>query len=353
MATKRIDYIDAIKGFSVLWVVLYHFDLEGVLVNLPLRLPLFFLVSGLFFRERTCFKDFFIKKVNTLLVPFAFFWLFGIIMQVIPQIFMYVWKGIFEFSLTDKLIGFCKLFTIIPVDDPEQNPLGVGAIWFLIGLFCLQMIYYACLQMSRNKLFLLVVSLVAYYLSHFLCDYLCGFGTLLYIPYTLRFLIFYVIGNMFCASFVEYTQTKLMKIKVGFILLPLFLIIIAFHHALPPKVELAYLGGVNNTLILIETILFAGIIIILFSLIHQWKIMKPFGYFGKNSIVIFGTHLALFPYVQIPISKFLSMDPHTWNAVLFEFPIIVACCFVLTELFVKYLPVYIGKKELITLPVTG
>mgnify|MGYP000375269632 CR=1 FL=1 len=34
MATKRIDYIDAIKGFSVLWVVLYHFDLTGVAVLL-------------------------------------------------------------------------------------------------------------------------------------------------------------------------------------------------------------------------------------------------------------------------------------------------------------------------------
>ena len=42
MATKRIDYIDAIKGFSVLWVVLYHFDLTGVAINAPLRLPLFF-----------------------------------------------------------------------------------------------------------------------------------------------------------------------------------------------------------------------------------------------------------------------------------------------------------------------
>lgn len=41
MATKRIDYIDAIKGFSVLWVVLYHFDLTGVAINAPLRLPLF------------------------------------------------------------------------------------------------------------------------------------------------------------------------------------------------------------------------------------------------------------------------------------------------------------------------
>lgn len=62
MATKRIDYIDAIKGFSVLWVVLYHFDLTGVAINAPLRLPLFFLVSGLFFRQRSYFKDFFYQE---------------------------------------------------------------------------------------------------------------------------------------------------------------------------------------------------------------------------------------------------------------------------------------------------
>ena len=136
MSTKRIDYIDAIKGFSVLWVVLYHFDLTGVAINAPLRLPLFFLVSGLFFRQRSCFKDFFIKKVNTLLVPFVFFWLFGITLQLLVQCVRYLFEGLFEFSILDKFIGLAKLFTVIPIDALEPNPLGVGGIWFLIGLFC-------------------------------------------------------------------------------------------------------------------------------------------------------------------------------------------------------------------------
>lgn len=55
MATKRIDYIDAIKGFSVLWVVLYHFDLTGVAINAPLRLPLFFLGIRIVFQTTELF----------------------------------------------------------------------------------------------------------------------------------------------------------------------------------------------------------------------------------------------------------------------------------------------------------
>ena len=55
MATKRIDYIDAIKGFSVLWVVLYHFDLTGVAINAPLRLPRFFLGIRIVFQTTELF----------------------------------------------------------------------------------------------------------------------------------------------------------------------------------------------------------------------------------------------------------------------------------------------------------
>lgn len=96
----------------------------------------FFLVSGLFFRQRSYFKDFFIKKVNTLLVPFVFFWLFGITLQLLVQCVRYLFEGLFEFSILDKFIGLAKLFTVIPIDALEPNPLGVGGIWFLIGLFC-------------------------------------------------------------------------------------------------------------------------------------------------------------------------------------------------------------------------
>ena len=91
MATKRIDYIDAIKGFSVLWVVLYHFDLTGVAINAPLRLPLFFLGIRICFSDNgVVLRTFFVKKVNTLLVPFVFFWLFGITLQLLVQCVRYL-----------------------------------------------------------------------------------------------------------------------------------------------------------------------------------------------------------------------------------------------------------------------
>lgn len=106
----------------------------------------------------------------------------------------------------DKFIGLAKLFTVIPIDALEPNPLGVGGIWFLIGLFCLQMIYYGLLRLSSNKFFLLSVALGAYYLSFYLLDNVCGFGTFLYVPYSLRFLIFYVMGHQFYGMFVQHIQ---------------------------------------------------------------------------------------------------------------------------------------------------
>ena len=345
MATKRIDYIDAIKGFSVLWVVLYHFDLTGSAINAPLRLPLFFLVSGLFFRQRSCFKDFFVKKVNTLLVPFVFFWLFGITLQLLVQCVRYLFEGLFEFSILDKFIGLAKLFTVIPINALEPNPLGVGGIWFLIGLFCLQMIYYGLLRLSSNKFFLLSVALGAYYLSFYLLDNVCGFGTFLYVPYSLRFLIFYVMGHQFYGMFVQHIQKLREKVIYLSGLTIAFGAVTVLKYSLIININI--LGGGKNTFLLVETLLFAGIVTIFFSWTYKWKLMHPFVFFGRNSIVIFGAHLAMFPFVQIPVAKVLYMVPNSWAAVLcFEFPLIIVVSYFLTLLLVKYFPMYIGKKEL-------
>ena len=74
---------------------------------------------------------------------------------------------------------------------------------------------------------------------------------------------------------------------------------------------------------------------------------RPFLFFGRNSIVIFGVHLAMFPFAQIPVVKVLHIVPNSWAAVLcFEFPLIIVVSYFLTLLLVKYFPMCIGKKEL-------
>ena len=48
---KRIEYIDCIKGLTILWVVVYHFGPENIpeWVTIGYRMPLFFFLSGIFF----------------------------------------------------------------------------------------------------------------------------------------------------------------------------------------------------------------------------------------------------------------------------------------------------------------
>lgn len=71
----RIQYIDLAKGFGIMLVVVYHiyYHLHNMQVIMPISLfmlPLFFFLSGLFFKEYGSFSDFIVRKINKLLIPF-------------------------------------------------------------------------------------------------------------------------------------------------------------------------------------------------------------------------------------------------------------------------------------------
>lgn len=78
---KRIQYIDLAKGFCIILVVAYHVNKAFHFKQFPLfwdtlsvfRMPLYFFLSGLFFKEYEGFFGFSLRKVNKLLIPFFFF----------------------------------------------------------------------------------------------------------------------------------------------------------------------------------------------------------------------------------------------------------------------------------------
>lgn len=79
--TERIKYFDLAKGLCITLVVLYH--LQGAYsVELPtdgylslVRMPLYFFLSGFFFKDYGGWAQLIVKKTNKLLVPFLFFYL--------------------------------------------------------------------------------------------------------------------------------------------------------------------------------------------------------------------------------------------------------------------------------------
>ena len=77
--SKRIEWIDLAKGICIVLVVFHHvmvrYDLELPLSDAlsSFRMPLYFILSGLFFKLYEGFEGFVKRKVNKLLIPFAFF----------------------------------------------------------------------------------------------------------------------------------------------------------------------------------------------------------------------------------------------------------------------------------------
>lgn len=73
---NRIEFFDLAKGVCIILVALFHTD-NDTYNNIPnfnaLRMPLYFVLSGFFFKAYEP-KVFFIKKTNNILILFVF-WL--------------------------------------------------------------------------------------------------------------------------------------------------------------------------------------------------------------------------------------------------------------------------------------
>lgn len=70
-----MHYLDLAKGVCILLVVLFHFnDFRPIFLLLTqLRMPLYFFLSGVFFRTYNDSSTFLKKKINNLIIPLIFF----------------------------------------------------------------------------------------------------------------------------------------------------------------------------------------------------------------------------------------------------------------------------------------
>lgn len=128
---KRIEYFDLMKGFCIALVVISHcyeeLDIRVENEHLwsmleHLRMPLYFFLSGMFFKEYSCFIDFIVRKTNKLVIPFLFF----TVITVIPKLII----G----DVAPDVIAVKKHFT-------WYIKYG-GYLWFLRTLFIANILYY-------------------------------------------------------------------------------------------------------------------------------------------------------------------------------------------------------------------
>lgn len=133
----RIDYVDLAKGFCIILVVFHHFCHSELGATNPVimflrtfRMPLYFILSGLFFKEYAGLWDFIKRKTNKLLIPFCFF--------LLPSLIMF-----FVSKRSVNIINF--LYQEVWLEDIKINE----PIWFLWCLFVNNVLFYVIIILSK------------------------------------------------------------------------------------------------------------------------------------------------------------------------------------------------------------
>lgn len=324
MAKERIAYIDFMKGLCIILVVSFHINhsVLGQHTNDMLqqfRIPMYFFLSGLFFKTYNGLSDFVRKKVNNIVIPLIFFLLIGA---------TYVFCREFFLSKYNVVVALSKL---------PLNPIDLNTpMWFLVVLFEVNVIYYL-LQQFLPRLWANVAAIALSAIGYFIV--LNGYNLILYLDIALVALPYFILGSE--AKRMGYLlkgpslPLRLIMAVGVFVLLWFFASEINMKHRVYPD----YFRLYALPAVAIMTLLF----------LSQY-IKRPvpiISYVGRYSLIVLGTHYYIIAPVKAVVNHFLGQPFTIWHllitltiSILIEIPII--------HILKTYTPYLTAQKEMFT-----
>lgn len=284
-------------------------------------MPLYFFLSGLFFKEYMSLGDFAVRKVNKLIVPYVFF-------------------AIFPYAL---------LFVIWPETIPQNThsiyiPLRLviepmnGTLWFLRALFLTYLLYYAYHRLSRSwpewvKLMVVLAAALLAWVGteagnkHLENHLLLQWIWLLNIPMAFIALPYFYIAEFLRNHNILMMRFPLWKTIVGIMVFSVICLLTA-----QPDVSFKTLQLPNQPLIYVASL--SGIVVIWLFSVAVNKI--PFlSYCGRYSLIILGTQSFFFGVVK-------QYSSSTWVMFLVTMALAPATIWA----FKRYFPRFTAQKDL-------
>ncbi len=304
----RYEFIDLMKGICITLVVLYHSHIEFIdncFLLTTFRMPLYFILSGMFFKPYSSYKEFTLKKVNSLIIPFLF--------------------TIIAYNVTTNIYRYlCGEYIAFLLVTPSM--------WFLFCLFQVGLIYYL-ISLSNN---LIVETIICYALS-ILGFYLStkDIELPLFFSASLSSVIFYHYGSLIKRLKVLTPQSQ----KYSFLNLLIWLSIFLTIGLLSPlnKLDLHHNHYPSN-FIVTQILAISGTMSILYisKIINRIPLIS---YWGRYSIIILCTH-NIYMRIFEPII-------HEHNTTLFKlssFVIVMLLSIPTIYILNKYLPFVYGQQ---------
>lgn len=296
-ARKRIEYIDAMRGFTMFLVVLGHCaffmlpPIDSVYLDMfqSFRMPLFFFVSGFVFYKAArvwnmaTIREFFAKKIFVQIIS--------------PLLFFFLYLYTFDQPLLESLF-----------DEQKQG------YWFTFALFEYFIMYILSCKLSDifhfsskgHDILLLVISiLIITLLNHHITSRLPQAFNLFGVVH-LNYFIYFVFGTLVRKYFVKFEKILDDSSLMLFTIVIFVLLNVFREHLMIP--------GVNLLTRLILGI--TGIIIVFaFFRVYQDKFVgenrlgKVMQFVGRRTLDIYLLHYFVLPWGITRIPEFLTNTP--------------------------------------------
>ena len=273
---KRIDYFDIAKGIGIILMILGHMSLQDKYLKnfiYSFHMPLFFIISGYFFKERDnkqCLKNIFKK----LIIPYILTCIFIIFYKV----FRLILDGNFsEIANTIKVWGLASLY-----GSGSREEFGIkfiGAIWFLLALATATYIMNLIYKQKYRYLWVFLIAYVGYKTSSYI-----------WLPFSIQA---GMVALLFLYTGILIKEYNFFNIKVPFILYIFLVCIMIFCTIYCGELKMVsnyyndglmnIIGGVSGTFLCIK-----------FSMLidrYLRVIKKCFIFIGKNSLLCMCIHL--------------------------------------------------------------
>lgn len=326
-SNKRIVWIDLAKGICILLVVLSHVA-EWVRVEIAFsnqlssfRMPLYFVLSGLFFKQYEGFWGFVKRKVNKLLIPFVFFLLTT---SVVP------------YAVVNQENSLYLFFT------KQNGPVYNFAIWFLLCLFEINVLFYAIQVLSHKFVSnyrlacVILISILFGAIGLVLGVKECRLP--LYIGTTFTAIPFFAFG-WWLRNYTGFLPSPVSTIRdVTIVILCALIVVFAADRVIyssnfiPPGNGFAFvhLCGIAGTMMVLV-------------LAKMLKSLPLISFWGRYSIIILCTHQIAIMAVDYLLSNTFSGS----LLLLMVFLLTILICHVLILFMRRYMPHVTAQKDLI------
>lgn len=316
---KRIEFIDLAKGVCILQVILIHcgysFEPAGLRA---LRMPLYFVLSGLFFKDYGGLISTLWKKTNKLIIPFLFFYLLA---HCIIQLNFYI-KGTINESPY-------HIFDFITKSYYFNRP-----IWFLLCLFWDNIIFLCICRNVKNGIIrgilVLLTGLIGYYFAHE------SIVLPIQLSPALNSLPFFYLGYLLKRTSLLYPSER-KSFEWG-----LIVVFLGIGISLSVFLDQPCISFLENEIhgnLIIVYITSAAMVIGTLLLCKQIGRLPVISYIGRYSIIPLGVHWVLIHY----INKIVPTLPHS-ALVNFVLTVVISIC--LIPVFLKYFPYFTAQKDL-------